>query len=54
MKIKKIKKNKEGDLGIGFDDTFKADNNISFIASWANGMIDWMVRNFISRVQILF
>ena len=35
--------------GIGFDDTFKADNHILCIVSRANGMISRMVRNPISR-----
>ena len=34
--------------GVGFDDTFKADNRILSIVSRANGMIGWMIRNFIS------
>ena len=45
--IKKL--NEECDLGVGFDDTFKADNHILYILSRANGMIGWMVRYFISK-----
>ena len=45
--IKKV--NEECNLGIGFDNTFKADNYILLVVSRANGKIKWMVRNFISR-----
>ena len=37
---KEIKNKLECCLGIGFDNTFKADNHI---LSLVNGMIDWMV-----------
>ena len=36
-------------LRVTFDDTFKADNHILSIVSRANGMIVWMVIDFISR-----
>ena len=37
---------------IGCDDTFKADYHILSIVSTANGMIDWMFRNFITNVVL--
>ena len=37
------------DLGVDFYDTLKAENHILAIVSRANGMIGWVVRNFISR-----
>ena len=46
MEIKKVSDKR--DLGVVFNDTFKADNHILFIVS--NGMIAWMVRNVISKV----
>ena len=47
---KEIKKlNEECNQEVGFDNTFKADNYIVSIVSKTNGMIGWMVRNFISR-----
>ena len=51
LRNKEIKKvNEECDLGVDFVDRFKADNNILSSVSRANGMIDRMVRNSISRV----
>ena len=41
--------NEECDLVFSFENTFKTDNYILFIASRANGMISQMVRNFISE-----
>ena len=35
--------------GVVFDDTFKAKNYILSVAPWANGMINWMVKNSISK-----
>ena len=50
MNSKEIKNvNEVCNLGVDFDDTFKADNHILSLVSRANIMIDWMVRNFISR-----
>ena len=43
-KIKKIYD--ECDVGVGFDDTFKADNHILSIVAWISGMIGCMVRSF--------
>ena len=40
----------ECDLDVVFDDKFKADNHILLIVMRTNGMIRWMVRNFISMV----
>ena len=34
------------DVGVGFDDTFKANNSILFMVTRANGMIVWRVRHF--------
>ena len=45
--IKKV--NTKCDQGVGFDDTFKADNYIFSLVSRANRMIGWMIWNFISR-----
>ena len=36
---------------ISFDVTFKSKNHILFIVPRANGMIGWMVSNFISRKE---
>ena len=36
-------------MRFGFDNTFKNDNIILSLVSRLNGMIGWMVRNFISR-----
>ena len=44
-----IKRNEESDLRVGFDDIFKAHNNILSVVSRANGMIGCMVKNSISR-----
>ena len=44
----KTKINEKCNLGFGFDDTFKDDNHILSIALRANGIIGWIVRNFIS------
>ena len=50
MTNKETKKvNEECDLGVGFDNTFKADNHILFIVLGANGMIGWIVWNIILR-----
>ena len=43
------KVNKECNLGVAFVDTFKADNHILSIVLRVNGMIGWIVRNFILR-----
>ena len=49
----KVKKaNEKCNIGGGFDDTFKADNQIFSIVSMANGMTDWMVRNFNIQMQM--
>ena len=40
---------KENNLGVDFDDAFKADNQILSVVSRANVIISWMIRNFISR-----
>ena len=40
---------RESNLGIGFDDTFKADKHILSFISRENGMIGLMFRNSISR-----
>ena len=42
------KVNEKCNLGVGFDDTFKADNYIFSNGLRANGRIDWMVRILIS------
>ena len=44
-----FKVDEECNVGVSFDDTFKADNHILSIVSRVNKMISWMVRNFISR-----
>ena len=44
--MKKV--NKECDLGINFDDTFKAYNNILSVVSRANRMI---ISNVVLRIQ---
>ena len=36
-------------MRLTFDDTFKADNHILSMVLKANGMISWLMRNFISR-----
>ena len=41
------KVNEEYNLGFGFDDVFKADNHILSSVSRANGMIGWIVGNYI-------
>ena len=44
--IKKVNENCNPE--VGFDDTFKVDNHILSIVLRANGMIGWVIRNFIS------
>ena len=47
---KKSKKvNKECDLGVDLDDTFKTEDPVLSIVLKAIEMIDWMARNFIPK-----
>ena len=41
--------NEEYNLDVGFNDILKVDNPILSILSRANGMIDWMVNDIISK-----
>ena len=44
--------NEEYNLGVDFDDISEGDNHIMSLESKANGMIGWMVRDFISKEAI--
>ena len=47
--MKKV--NMECDLGVGFDNTIKADIHILFIVSSENDIVGWMIRNFIREAS---
>ena len=49
MRHENQKLNEKCYISFGFYNTFKADNYTLSTVSKANGMIGWLVRNFISR-----